>query len=166
MEYEKKDICEDCNLFGDLELEDACADSSVGYGLCCYKYVCKNECNWYCSFCFKKTQSGDIKYVCFLEYQFKKLFKIHHYNYNQFLWDNLPFKPKIQLNIIKLLNLEPIVRKDTETNYDMPKNCIRNKPIETTICTQCIQKYIPNQKTKEPLLWWGISNEEWMRRYD
>ena len=52
MEYEKKGVCEDCNLEKDLILEDACADSAVGYGSCCHKYVCKNGCTLSCSLCF------------------------------------------------------------------------------------------------------------------
>jgi len=138
MEYEKKDICEDCNSFGDLELEDACADSSVGYGLCCYKYICKHGCNWYCSFCFKKIQSDNIKYVCFLEHQFKKLFKTHFDNYNWFLQNNLPFKSKIQLDIIKSLNLNPTAF----TLLENIKNATRIKHVLLLYLTHDIIKRI------------------------
>ena len=42
MDYEKKGKCDDCNNANDLILASACAESEVGYGSCCEKYICKN----------------------------------------------------------------------------------------------------------------------------
>jgi hypothetical protein len=58
--------CNDCNRFRkveDLEETDACADGCCGFGNCCFKTVCRDECVFkvYCNNCdktFKKEFSG------------------------------------------------------------------------------------------------------------
>jgi hypothetical protein len=48
----------------------------------------------------------------------------------------------------------------------MNKKCSHLKSIETLICVKCIKRYIKDPSTNPPVLWWGISNEEWLPRYD
>jgi len=162
MEYEKHGTCDDCNIQGELTMEDACADSSVGYGLCCYKYVCKNGCYWKCSFCFRNTDSDNIMYVSFLKYKFDKLFQKQLDEYRSFLLYELPFEQKINANIINILNLTPTIYVED----NQIKGCQRHKIIESTLCNHCINIYAKSNALRGPLLWWGISNDEWLQRYD
>lgn len=166
MAYDKNGICEDCNITGKLVLKEACADSDVGYGICCEKYACERECEWNCSLCFTKVSVNNIRYVCCLEHVFLKHYKYHLEKHIKILKNIFPIKNnKIQKIIINFLNFKPNIRIDSETSFDISEICLENKPIETTICNKCNEKYFPNSKTKSPVLWWGISSEEWLIKY-
>lgn len=165
MDYEKKGICDDCNNANNLILVSACAESEVGYGPCCEKYICKNGCKWYCSLCFKNTSEDDILYVCLLEHKFKKLFKNKLFEWKQNIYNILPFNNSIKRIIIELLKPELNYREDYFPQYNIPFKCPNLKPIETPICKKCIKLYINNPITNKPILWFGISSNEWLHRY-
>jgi hypothetical protein len=57
-------------------------------------------------------------------------------------------------------------RQDYLRSHSMNKKCSHLKSIETLICVKCIKRYIKDPSTNPPVLWWGISNEEWLPRYD
>jgi len=60
------DHCDDCNRFGLLKTEPACAPSLFEEYECCYKRVCLKGCVWICYFCgnhIKDPQDGD--YIVF-----------------------------------------------------------------------------------------------------
>jgi hypothetical protein len=165
MSDEENKICDDCNNKGKLILSPACADSDVGYGICCEKYICEKNCDWNCSLCFTNVTINNINYVCFLEYVFLKHYKYHLEKHIKILKNIFPIKNKnIQTIFINLLDFKPNIRVDTKTTYYIPENCLGNKPIETTICNKCREKHFPNSKTNPPCLWWGISSKEWLRR--
>ena len=167
MDNKKEGTCDDCNSYGTLIYTSACADSEVGYGQCCYKYVCVNNCVWKCSLCFIKTEYNNMLYCCFLEHIFFNMYNYHVKKYISNIKNILPFhNKKIQNLIINILDFKPIVRKDNITKYNMPENCIKNKPIEALICKKCINNHIKNPNTVKPIKWWGISIVEWLHRYD
>jgi hypothetical protein len=149
MSYYKNGICDYCNITGKLVLTLACADSDVGYCRCCEKYVCEINCDWNCSLCFTKVTVNNIKYVFFLQYVFLKHYKYHLEKHIQILKNIFLIKNNnIQKIFINLLYFKPNIRVDTKTSYDIPKNCLGNKQIETTICNKCTEKYFPNSKKK------------------
>ena len=45
---EKWNYCQDCGRYNHLYEAPACADGTVGYGLCCIKYVCQKGCKFLC----------------------------------------------------------------------------------------------------------------------
>lgn len=40
----RRGVCDHCYAFGDLVSREACADSVVGDGKCCFVYVCSDGC--------------------------------------------------------------------------------------------------------------------------
>jgi hypothetical protein len=165
MDEKKEGTCHDCNSYGTLIYTNACADSEVGYDKCCYKYTCVNNCVWKCSLCFIQNKHNNMLYCCFLEHIFFNMYKYHVKKYILNIKKILPFYNKIQNLIIDFLDINPIVRKDYITKYNIPDNCIQNKPIEALICKKCVKTYIKNPKTVEPIKWWGMSIQEWLYRY-
>ena len=56
--------CEDCNKIGKLEIQDACAYSACCGVDCCNKFICADNCNFYCDnghLIIYKNYSGEIK---------------------------------------------------------------------------------------------------------
>jgi hypothetical protein len=92
----------------------------------------------------------------FLQYVFLKHYKYHLEKHIQILKNIFLIKNNnIQKIFINLLYFKPNIRVDTKTSYDIPKNCLGNKQIETTICNKCTEKYFPNSKKKNHLLYGG-----------
>jgi hypothetical protein len=158
-------ICDDCNSYGKLIDIPACADSDVGYGNCCYKNICVNDCVWKCSLCFIQTDDNNVLYCRFLEHKFINIYNFRINKYISNIKNILPFDKKIQNLIINILDFYPIVRIDQFTKYDIPENCVQNKPIEALICKKCIKSYIKNPNTVDPITWFGVSNQQWLYRY-
>ena len=74
--------CEDCNKLGKLEKQAACSDSACHWVDCCIKFVCADNCNFYCNnghLIEYKNDTGEVKNLkcnkCNLEIDIKYKWK-------------------------------------------------------------------------------------------
>ena len=98
-------------------------------------------------------------------YWIKFILNVHGCKWKQNIYNILPFNNSIKRIIIELLKPELNYREDYFPQYNIPFKCPNLKPIETPICKKCIKLYINNPITNKPILWFGISSNEWLHRY-
>lgn len=141
---DKKFICEECykihERHEDLQESYACADSDVGYGVCCTKFICNESCEFKCIICNNNFD------------QAKKMKKIISINKNiDFNLDNLS-KHRERIFVCKLC-----LRK-----YEN-KDSILEDNIILTLLPYDEDEELELRNAK---VWFGISSKEWLARYD
>ena len=130
--------CEECYNVGKLVEDSACAESKYGLHMCCDKYICEDGCSWTCPLCLNLV--NDVDKMFFVEIKQKEL-------YNKY--PDLSLIKDIQEIIMSYLIINDV--RNTNFTIALCNNC---KDIEESI------KIYPLKK------WNGISEEEWIRRYD
>ena len=152
--------CDECFNEGRLRKAPACADTDVGYGDCCLKYICYRKCFWKCTVCLKENSNSEDVFITY-EYigDFKKreieLKQCLNYISCLYLYSDLSFSEK-KIKLLK--NVLPndvciLIQKMNISNY-----------VKSIICKKCVNdKNIP---TEDPIQWNGMSSQAWLDRYD
>jgi hypothetical protein len=144
----KKDRCEQCLTKGILTKKDACAESACGYGRCCWKYVCKTDCVYSCSFCKNKGEDSR-NFTVKEETLIKILLDLYATN-------GVP-------DLVKLELRKNGVAPDLDDTF---RQFLYPKKVKVIYCKDCFRYYYPYEVMSSPFIWWGISIQEWLDKYD
>lgn len=141
---------------------DVCADGSCGMGECCIAKRCIDECTFECYSCLELFKQEEVVYID--DSDTERIFMcVDCYNNDKYNW--------CECCIPQIKNY------DDKNGYLQCNHC--HKSYDECMCRECDANWIliddgvlkcsacDTVRTEQQInIWYGISEEEWLRRYN